>query len=188
MPFVENRPGLSLSTISIRPWECLARGLTDHTRRDESPFSDSVDGQARPVGPRSGRLGTLGTLGSSPAPALGFSPRRGRTVAGHRSLSHQAMSGTGKAEMTQQPTATSGRPCFQLAACEDEHEWVILVRTYEPYLNRLAASYRLGDDAHDAVQQTFYRLGEQGGRTPEPAAARERGGAGVGGDGPRLRA
>src|SRR4051794_10503654 len=63
---------------------------------------DGVDGQARPS-PR--RLWTLGTLGSSPAPALGFSPRRGRTVAGHRSLSHRAMSGTGKAEMTQQTTA-----------------------------------------------------------------------------------
>lgn len=65
-----------------------------------------------------------------------------------------------------------GPPCFQLAGREDEHEWVILVRTYEPYLNRLAASYRLGDDAHDAVQQTFYRLVQHGDQIRKPESVK----------------
>src|SRR4051794_29967720 len=81
---------------------------------------------------------------------------------------------------------SAGRPCFQLAAGEDEREWVVLVRTYEPYLKRLAASYRLGDDAHDAVQQTFYRLGQQGGRIPKPEAVKYWLGRGVRDEGPSM--
>lgn len=81
------------------------------------------------------------------------------------------MTSAGDYESVEGPQSAA-RPCFQLAAGEDEHEWVVLVRTYEPYLNRLAASYRLGDDAHDAVQQTFYRLVQQGDRIRKPESVK----------------
>lgn len=105
------------------------------------------------------------------------------------------MGGTGKVEMAMQTTATSTQQdrtgttnagndgsvegpvtevstCFQRAACEDEREWEVLVRTYEPYLKRLAASYRIGDDAHDAVQQTFCRLVQHGERIRKPESVK----------------
>ena len=65
-----------------------------------------------------------------------------------------------------------GRPCFRLSALEDEREWEELVRMYEPYLNRLAASYRLGPDAHDAVQQTFCQLVQHRDRIRKPESVK----------------
>jgi RNA polymerase sigma factor (sigma-70 family) len=64
------------------------------------------------------------------------------------------------------------RACFRLSALEDQHEWEELVRTYEPYLKRLAASYRLGDDAHDAVQQTFCQLVQHRHRIRKPESVK----------------
>jgi RNA polymerase sigma factor (sigma-70 family) len=49
-------------------------------------------------------------------------------------------------------------------AVEGPHEgngdgnWEAAVRRYRPYLLRVATSYRIGDEAHDAVQNTFLRL------------------------------
>ncbi|HEX5532415.1 MAG TPA: sigma factor [Actinomycetales bacterium] len=59
--------------------------------------------------------------------------------------------------------------CLTRMAGGDGRAWELLVRRYQPYLLRLAASYRIGDDAHDAVRNTFLRLLENGAevRTPE---------------------
>ena len=54
----------------------------------------------------------------------------------------------------------------------DGRAWELLVRRYQPYLLRLAASYRIGEDAHDAVQTTFLRLLEHGTEIRRPEAVR----------------
>ena len=54
----------------------------------------------------------------------------------------------------------------------DGRAWELLVRRYQPYLLRLAASYRIGEDAHDAVQNTFMRLLEHGTEIRKPEAVK----------------
>lgn len=50
--------------------------------------------------------------------------------------------------------------------------WELLVRRYQPYLLRLAAAYRIHEDAHDAVQTTFLRLLEHGTEIRRPEAVK----------------
>jgi RNA polymerase sigma factor (sigma-70 family) len=54
----------------------------------------------------------------------------------------------------------------------DEPAWELLVRRYEPYLLRLAASYRLGEETYDAVQNTFLRLLQHGGEIRQPESVK----------------
>lgn len=62
--------------------------------------------------------------------------------------------------------------CFAEADGGDGRAWELLVRRYQPYLLRLAASYRIGEDAHDAVQNTFLRLLEHGTEIRKPEAVK----------------
>jgi RNA polymerase sigma factor (sigma-70 family) len=50
--------------------------------------------------------------------------------------------------------------------------WEDLVEAHGPYLVRLAASYRIGDEARDVVQSAFVRLLERGGTIRDPQAVR----------------
>lgn len=52
----------------------------------------------------------------------------------------------------------------------DQAAWRELVRTYEPRLARASARYRIGDEARDAVQNTFLRLMERGAEIRNPGA------------------
>lgn len=61
-----------------------------------------------------------------------------------------------------------GHYCFEDTRDADHEAWEIMFRHYQPYLMRLAASYRLGEDAHDAVQETFIHLVEHGGGIRKP--------------------
>jgi RNA polymerase sigma factor (sigma-70 family) len=58
------------------------------------------------------------------------------------------------------------------ASSTDGRAWELVVRRYQPYLLRLAASYRIGEDAHDAVQTTFLTLLEHGAEIRRPEALR----------------
>jgi RNA polymerase sigma factor (sigma-70 family) len=58
------------------------------------------------------------------------------------------------------------------ASFADGLAWVLVVRRYQPYLLRLAASYRIGEDAHDAVQTTFLKLLEHAAEIRRPEAVR----------------
>jgi RNA polymerase sigma factor (sigma-70 family) len=69
------------------------------------------------------------------------------------------------------PAQESGY-CFAEAGGGDGRAWELLVRRYQPYLLRLAASYRIGEDAHDAVQNTFLRLLEHGSEIRKPEAVK----------------
>jgi len=69
------------------------------------------------------------------------------------------------------PARTAGDSCLR-DGDGDERAWELLVRRYQPYLLRLAASYRIHDDAHDAVQTTFLRLLEHGGEIRKPEAVK----------------
>ena len=62
--------------------------------------------------------------------------------------------------------------CLTRMAGGDGRAWELLVRRYQPYLLRLAASYRIGEDAHDAVQNTFLRLLEHGTEIRKPEAVK----------------
>ena len=62
--------------------------------------------------------------------------------------------------------------CFAQADGGDGRAWALLVRRYQPYLLRFAASYRIGEDAHDAVQNTFLRLLEHGAEIRRPEAVK----------------
>jgi len=66
----------------------------------------------------------------------------------------------------------NGGYCFAAADGGDGRAWELLVRRYQPYLLRLAASYRIGEDAHDAVQNTFMRLLEHGTEIRKPEAVK----------------
>ena len=66
----------------------------------------------------------------------------------------------------------SGGYCFADADGGDGRAWELLVRRYQPYLLRLAASYRIGEEAHDAVQTTFLRLLEHGTEVRKPEAVK----------------
>jgi RNA polymerase sigma factor (sigma-70 family) len=69
------------------------------------------------------------------------------------------------------PAQESGY-CFAEAGGGDGRAWELLVRRYQPYLLRLAASYRIGEDAPDAVQNTFLRLLEHGSEIRKPEAVK----------------
>lgn len=70
------------------------------------------------------------------------------------------------------PPDESGGYCFAEADGGGTRAWELLVRRYQPYLLRLAASYRIDEDAHDAVQTTFLRLLEHGTEIRRPEAVR----------------
>jgi RNA polymerase sigma factor (sigma-70 family) len=70
------------------------------------------------------------------------------------------------------PTSTTDLRSEVPASFTDGRAWELLVRRYQPYLLRLAASYRIGEDAHDAVQTTFLRLLEHGTEIRRPEAVR----------------
>jgi len=71
-----------------------------------------------------------------------------------------------------QPAEEDGGYCFAEADGGDGRAWELLVRRYQPYLLRLAASYRIGEDVHDAVQNTFLRLLEHGSQIRKPEAVK----------------
>ena len=62
--------------------------------------------------------------------------------------------------------------CLTRMAGGDGRAWELLVRRYQPYLLRLAASYRIGEDAHAAVRNTFLRLLEHGTEIRGPEAVK----------------
>ena len=62
--------------------------------------------------------------------------------------------------------------CLTRMAGGDGRAWELLVRRYQPYLLRLAASYRIGEDAHVAVRNTFLRLLEHGTEIRKPEAVK----------------
>jgi RNA polymerase sigma factor (sigma-70 family) len=70
------------------------------------------------------------------------------------------------------PAEEDGGYCFAEADGGDGRAWELLVRRYQPYLLRLAASYRIGEDVHDAVQNTFLRLLEHGTEIRKPEAVK----------------
>jgi RNA polymerase sigma factor (sigma-70 family) len=70
------------------------------------------------------------------------------------------------------PPDENGGYCFADAEGGDTRAWELLVQRYQPYLLRLAASYRIQEDAHDAVQTTFLRLLEHGAEIRRPEAVR----------------
>jgi RNA polymerase sigma factor (sigma-70 family) len=55
---------------------------------------------------------------------------------------------------------------------DDERAWELLVRRYEPYLLRLAASYHLGEETYDAVQNTFLSLLLHGSEIRQPESVK----------------
>jgi len=72
----------------------------------------------------------------------------------------------------QDPAGAADGCCLWDGNVGDERAWELLVRRYQPYLLRLAASYRIHEDAHDAVQTTFLRLLEHGGAIRKPEAVK----------------
>ena len=70
------------------------------------------------------------------------------------------------------PPDESGGYCFADADGGGTRAWELLVQRYQPYLLRLAASYRIHEDAHDVVQTTFMRLFEHGTEIRRPEAVK----------------
>lgn len=70
------------------------------------------------------------------------------------------------------PPDENGGYCFADADGGGTRAWELLVQRYQPYLLRLAASYRIHEDAHDAVQTTFLRLLEHGAQIRRPEAVK----------------
>jgi len=69
-------------------------------------------------------------------------------------------------------SATSGGDLLRQALGGDARSWNELVRLHTPFLLRVAASYRLDDEAQDAVQVAFVRLLENASTIRNPNAVK----------------
>jgi len=97
----------------------------------------------------------------------------GRLPEGENGMSRQLSTIEAESEHSVlQPPDEDGGYCFADADGGGTRAWELLVQRYEPYLLRLAASYRIGEDVHDAVQNTFLRLLEHGSEIRKPEAVK----------------